>query len=113
MNDFIVSVNIENIQPNIVSINELPNTDNIFNVVVENLEANRLFIETSYVDNIGIIEIERFSSPSLEIFNQSSIIKVDDLPDIPFSKITGNIDVTRISNLDNYLDSYSFDCGTP
>ena len=47
MNDFVVNVNIENAQPNIISINDLPNTDNIFNVVVENLEANRLFIETS------------------------------------------------------------------
>jgi hypothetical protein len=113
MNDFIVNVNIENIQPSIVSINNLPDTSNAFNVIVENLEANRLFIETSYVDSIGIIEIERFSSPSLEIFNQSSIIRVDDLPDIPFSKITGNLDVYRISNLDQYLNSYSFDCGTP
>ena len=113
MSDFVVNVNIENVQPNIVSVNNLSDTENTFNVVVENLEANRLFIETSYVDSIGVIEIERFSSPSLEIFNQSSIIKVDDLPDIPFSKITGNLDVYRISNLDQYLNSYSFDCGTP
>jgi hypothetical protein len=111
MNDFVL--NIENIQPNIISVNDLTDKNNTFNVIVENLEPNKLFVETSHIDNIGIVEIERFSSPSLEIFNQSSIIKADDLPDIPFSKITGNIDVARISNLDNYLDSYSFDCGSP
>jgi hypothetical protein len=33
-----------------------------------------------------------------------SPISVSDLPDIPVSKIIG---------LDDYLDSYEFDCGTP
>ena len=86
---------------------------NDFTVVVENTEPNIISIETSFLDNLGIIEIEKFSSPSVNILSQSAIINVSDLPDIPFSKITGNLDVSRIDNLDNYLDEYAFDCGTP
>lgn len=86
---------------------------NDFSIVIENLEPNNLTIETSFIENIGLVEIERFAGPILEIVNAASIIKVTDLPDIPFSKITGNIDVSRIDNLDYYLDHYSFDCGTP
>ena len=59
------------------------------------------------------MEIERFVSPSVNILSNGTIIGVNDLPDIPFSKITGNLDVSRIDNLDNYLDEYVFDCGTP
>lgn len=86
---------------------------NEFVVIVENTESNIISIETSFIDNIGVIEIERFASPSVNILSRSAIIGVNDLPDIPFSKITGNIDVARISNLDDYLNSYSFDCGSP
>ena len=87
MSDFIVS--IENIQPNIISI------------------------ETSFLETVGVVEIERFASPSVNILSRSAIIGVSDLPDIPFSKIVGNLDVSRISGLDYYLDHYNFDCGTP
>lgn len=84
-----------------------------FTVNIENTPPNIISIETSFLDNIGVIEIERFAAPSVNILSRSSIINVNDLPDIPFSKITGNIDVSRITNLSVYLDSYSFDCGTP
>lgn len=86
---------------------------NEFIIVVENIEPNTISIETSFIDDIGVVEIERFASPSVNILSSSAIIGINDLPDIPFSKITGNIDVARISNLDDYLNSYSFDCGTP
>jgi len=86
---------------------------NDFIVIVENNEPNTISIETSFLDNIDTIEIERFSAPSVNILSASTIINVSDLPDIPFSKITGNLDVSRISNLDAYLNSYTFDCGTP
>jgi hypothetical protein len=84
-----------------------------FTVNIENTPPNIISIETSFLDNIGVVEIERFAAPSVNILSRSSIININDLPDIPFSKITGNIDVARISNLDDYLNSYSFDCGTP
>jgi hypothetical protein len=84
-----------------------------FTVKVENTPPNIISIETSFLDNIGVVEIERFAAPSVNILSRSSIINIDDLPDIPFSKIIGNIDVSRINNLSVYLDGYSFDCGTP
>ena len=71
---------------------------NDFTVVVENIEPNIISIETSFLDNIGeIIEIERFAAPSVNIVSSSSIIAVSDLPDIPFSKIIGNLDVKGIT----------------
>jgi hypothetical protein len=84
-----------------------------FTVVVENTLPNIISIETSFLETVGVVEIERFASPSVNILSRSAIIGVGDLPDIPFSKIIGNLDVSRIDNLDDYLDEYSFDCGTP
>ena len=84
-----------------------------FIIEIENTQPNIISVETSFLENIGVVEIERFSSPSVNILNRSAIIGVNDLPDIPFSKITGNLDISRISGLDDYLDHYSFDCGTP
>jgi len=86
---------------------------NDFTVVVENIEPNIISIETSFLDNLGIVEIERYPAPGVNILSRNAIINVSDLPDIPFSKITGNLHVSRIDNLDNYLDEYAFDCGTP
>ena len=86
---------------------------NDFIVVLENIQPNTISIETSFLDTVGVVEIERFSSGGVSLLSRSAIIGVGDLPDIPFSKITGNLDVSRISGLDNYLDHYHFDCGTP
>lgn len=112
MSDSIVV--IENTEANIVVVDGSV-TDNAtdYSVVVENIEPYSLSIETSFVENIGILEIERTALASINILGPLAIINVGDLPDIPFNKITGNIDVARISNLDDYLDNYSFDCGTP
>jgi hypothetical protein len=84
-----------------------------FTVVIENTEPNIISIETSFIDNIGVVEIERFGAPSVNILRESSIVSVSDLPDIPFTKITGSVDVARISGLDDYLNNYTFDCGSP
>lgn len=84
-----------------------------FTVVVENTQPNIISIETSFLDVFGVVEVERFLSPSVNILSRSAIISVSDLPDIPFSKIIGNLDVSRIDHLDDYLDEYVFDCGTP
>jgi hypothetical protein len=76
-------------------------------------QINLLEIETSFIDNVNNIEIERSESFNIELINTEKIL-ASDLPDnIPMSKITGNLDVARISGLDNYLDNYEFDCGTP
>lgn len=69
------------------------------------VDHNTLEIETSTIDILPNIIVE--------IINTEKIL-ASDLPDnIPFSKITGNIPVDRIDGLDDYLDSYAFDCGTP
>jgi|LakMenEpi03Aug12_release.lakeMendotaPanAssembly.Ray.scaffolds.fasta_scaffold78112_3 hypothetical protein len=113
MSDSIVS--IENLEPNNITVDStlIPNKNSDFTVIIESLGPNTLSIETSFVENVGLVEIERFASPTIEILTGSNLIRISDLPDLPFTKITGNIDVSRIENLDHYLDNYSFDCGTP
>lgn len=50
----------------------------------------------------------------LEIDTCTRPILISDLPDeIPMDIITGNLDVSRIDGLNDYLDQYEFDCGTP
>ena len=82
--------------------------------ILEILEpsVNILEIETSFGTIVNNIEIERFGDFNIEIVNTEKVL-VGDLPDIPMSKIVGNLDVARIEGLDGYLDSYEFDCGTP
>lgn len=82
--------------------------------ILEILEpsVNILEIETSFGTIVNNIEIERFGDFNIEIVNTEKVL-VSDLPDIPMSKITGNLDVARIEGLDDYLDNYEFDCGTP
>lgn len=76
-------------------------------------QINLLEIETSFIDNVNNIEIERSESFNIELINTERIL-ASDLPDnIPMSKIIGSLDVARISGLSEYLDEYEFDCGTP
>lgn len=83
--------------------------------ILEILEptTNILEVETSFGSVINNIEIERFDSFNLEIVNTEKVLASDLPDDIPMSKIIGNLDVARISGLDEYLDSYEFDGGTP
>ena len=76
-------------------------------------QINLLEIETSFIDNVNNIEIERSESFNIELINTEKIL-ASDLPDnIPMSKIIGNLNVSRISGLSGYLNQYVFDCGTP
>jgi hypothetical protein len=83
--------------------------------ILEILEptTNILEVETSFGSIVNNIEIELFDSFNLEIVNTEKVLASDLPDDIPMSKITGNLDVARISGLDDYLDNYEFDCGTP
>jgi hypothetical protein len=83
--------------------------------ILEILEptTNILEVETSFGSIVNNIEIELFDSFNLEIVNTEKVLASDLPDDIPMSKITGNLDVARISGLDDYLDNYDFDCGTP
>ena len=71
-----------------------------------------LDIETSFIQNVNNIEIENYQTFNLEIVNTEKIL-FSDLPDIFLENTFGNLHVSRVSGLDNYLDHYIFDCGTP
>lgn len=83
--------------------------------IIEILEptTNILEVETSYGSITNNVEIQLFDSFNLEIVNTEKVLASDLPDDIPMSKIVGNLDVSRIDNLDDYLDSYQFDCGSP
>lgn len=73
------------------------------------------------IQNQTLVEVESGSTVNipnidLQITTEGSFtsITIDDLPNnIPITKIVGNLDVSRISGLSDFLDSYSFDCGSP
>lgn len=83
--------------------------------ILEILEptTNILEVETSFGSIVNNIEIERFDNFNLEIVNTEKVLASDLPDDIPMSKIVGNLDVARIDGLDDYLDNYDFDCGSP
>jgi len=84
-----------------------------FIVEIVDTETNIVEIETSYIDNINNIEIERYETYNVDVINTEKILP-SDLPDTyPMNKIIGDLSVYRVSGLSNYLNSYSFDCGTP
>lgn len=85
-------------------------------IIVIESETNIIELETSTQHKTIEIEtatIDSLPNITVEILSGDRVIV--DVPDdsIPFSKISGDIPVDRISGLDEYLDSYAFDCGTP
>ena len=84
-----------------------------FIVEIVDTETNIVEIETSFVDNVNNIEIERYEIYNIDVINTEKILPTD-LPDnYPMNKIIGDLSVYRISGLSNYLNTYNFDCGTP
>lgn len=85
------------------------------NFTIEILEpvTNLLEIETSYGSITNNVEIQLFDSFNLDIINTEKVLASDLPDDIPMSKIVGNLNVLRIDGLDQYLDDYEFDCGSP
>lgn len=83
-------------------------------VLIEDSQKDgvNIILESSYISDFGSIVIEKFNDYNLEISNidgiyiyHSGVVYMDD--------IVGDLQVSRIVGLDDYLDSYSFDCGTP
>lgn len=82
-----------------------------------------LSIETTVGMSNNSIEIEKYNDYNLELINTERVLASDLPDDIPMSKIVGNLPIQRIDfgnayglgfvGLDQYLDSYEFDCGTP
>lgn len=85
MSDFILEINEP--APNLLLV------DSSFN---DNVTApNLLSVDSSFNDNVNI-----------DIINTEKVL-VGDLPDnIPFSKISGNIDIDRIDNLGPAVSGY-------
>jgi hypothetical protein len=85
------------------------------NFVVELLDPKKYYldVETSFSNTVNNIEIERSSSFNIQIINTEKVLASDLPDDIPMTKIVGNLDVARIDGLDDYLDDYEFDCGSP
>ena len=76
-------------------------------------ETNLLEIETSYSESFNNIEIERYETFNIDIINTEKLLASDLPDDIPMSKIIGNLDVSRIDNLDDYLSEIDVDGGSP
>ena len=71
---------------------------------------NYMTVESCNIDNLPYVQVQ-VVEPCLNI-----PITIGDLPDnIPMSKISGNLDVSRIDNLDDYLLNFNYvlDGGTP
>lgn len=83
-----------------------------FIIEITDPQIYNIDIETSFVDNINNIEIQRYDYFNIDVINTEKILP-SDLPDYPVNRIVGNFPVTRISGLNDYLDNYHFDCGTP
>jgi len=108
-------------------------------VEILNPEISTIVVETSVLCNLNNVEIERYDTYNLEIIN-TDIILPSSIPDINVDKIIGlndylieHLDIGQSGtylklafiqdgiaeffgdgfNLDDYLDYYSFDGGTP
>jgi lipopolysaccharide biosynthesis protein len=76
-------------------------------------ETNLLEIETSYSESFNNIEVERYETFNIDIINTEKLLASDLPDDIPMSKIVGNLHVSRIDNLDDYLSEIDVDGGSP
>lgn len=84
-----------------------------FTVEISEPQVHIIDIETSFVENVNNIEIERYEYYNIDIINTEKILP-SDLPDgYPMNQVYGDLPVSRISGLADYLNSYEFDCGTP
>lgn len=72
-----------------------------------------LVIDTSSESDLGSVVIENYNAYNLEIINTNGIIQYVLPYNLTLESLAGNLPVSRISGLDEYLDSYTFDCGTP
>jgi hypothetical protein len=84
-----------------------------FTIEITDVQSNIIQIETSFVENINNIEIERYESYNVEVVNTEKILPSDFPDTYPIDKIIGNLPVSRVSGLNDYLNHYTFDCGTP
>jgi hypothetical protein len=79
-------------------------------LTIENSENNIIEIQTTFLDSADNLLIERYNYYDLTVSNSI----YGQLPnEIPMTIITGNLDVSRINNLDQYLSTIPIDGGSP
>ena len=72
-----------------------------------------LVINSFTESDFGNIVIEKYDTYNLEIINTNGIIQYVLPYNLALESLAGNLHVSRIDGLDEYLNSYTFDCGTP
>jgi hypothetical protein len=101
MTDFIIDIERSSLDLNDSSLATLS---------IENSESNTIEIQATFLDSINNIDIERYNYYDLTVSNSI----YGQLPnEIPMTIITGNLDVSRIDNLDTYLATIPIDGGSP
>lgn len=112
MSDFIISIESDNNNIDILNTSQIVTNSLVIDPIVQIEETGdtTVTIECCVIDNISNLEIIKYNDYDLVLTNTVYA----NLPDeIPMSIITGNLSVGRIDGLDEYLDSYAFDCGSP
>jgi hypothetical protein len=117
MNDFIIDIvnNSEfilDIESSSIS-GVISSIDSTATVESSDKQDSVFVIDIVSVSDFGNILIEKYDTYNLEIINTNGIVQYA-LPDnLTLESLAGNLHVSRIDGLDEYLDSYTFDCGTP
>lgn len=101
MNDFDVSIETDTTSLNI--------NESVLSIEISDSEYI-LELQSSYVTNLENIEIQQYNDYDLIITNAVYATLPDE---IPMSIITGNLHVSRIDGLDDYLTRIPIDGGTP
>lgn len=108
--------NIINDQPSylldIISGNIGVNQQTTQGLILDIIENNNyiLTLESEIIDHLNNLEIIKYNDYDLTITNTVYA----NLPDsIPMNIITGNLHVSRIEDLDNYLTTIPIDGGSP
>lgn len=112
MNDFLTDIQIDSFLLDISSssINIESLNSGSATVLIDEQNDKILILQSSILNTINNIEIERYNDYNLILTNTVYA----NLPDeIPMSIITGNLHVSRIDGLDDYLTTIPIDGGSP
>jgi hypothetical protein len=116
MNDYHLTIDQSNIffleiESNIIG--DVSTVESSMTIESSDQSSMVLLVEASASTDLDDIVVEKFDVYNLEIITHESLNSYVIPDNIPIGKIVGNLHVTRIDGLDEYLDSYTFDCGTP
>jgi hypothetical protein len=110
MSAYTIEIEPDNSLVNVLNNNDQITILDIEHNVLNNMSEHILVIESAVIDAINNIEIYKYNDFNLTLTNMTYA----SLPDfIPMSIITGNLHVSRIDGLDDYLNTIPIDGGTP